>query len=300
MKTSKVIFDIQAREGVVARGSMHREKPEDITMSVRAYPIEMPAQCAVMNMVSYCLTMLREKAEQDPSVKGRYTFIVPENVAIRFFEAQLCVNRGIDIFSRLRKQWMLTPQYNIEFVDEQGTVQTANVWELAIMGLANELQVMLDKSSGWSLNFVNSRTLYRYEIIREDGGDVSEILTAGQTVNFNDGVDTEGKGLKCREFNFLSGQFTVTRRDVRDRNQHVTAHFYVPRLIQAVNEEDGSQISTTSNVIVANDNLEPMYQNGVYVVNAAYLRTKTAEMLPRIKSTRNATVTTVEAESKQF
>lgn len=299
MKTSKAIFDIQAREGIVARASMHRDNPGDITMSARNYPITMPTQCAVMSMVNYCLTMLREAAEEDPSIKGRYTFIVPENVAIRFFEAQKCVNNGSDIMSSLFKRWMDTPQYNMEFTDEDGETQLVNVWQIAIAGLANELQVMMDKTSGWSLNFVNSRTLYRYEIKRADGGDITDILSVGDTVNFNSGVDVE-KGLVCTEFNFLTGQFTVTRRDVRDRNQNITPHFYVPRLIQAINEEDGSQINVTANEIVANENLEPMRQSGVNVVNAAFLRTKTAEMLPRIKSIKSATVTTVDAESRQF
>lgn len=299
MKTSKVIFDIQAREGVVARASMHRDNPENITMSAHNYPIVMPAQCAVMTMVNYCLTMLREAAEKDPSVKGRYTFIVPESVAIRFFEAQKCVNNGTDIMTSLYKRWMSVPQYNMEFTDDDGTVQTVNVWQIAIAGLAAELQVMMDKNSGWSLNFVNSHTLYRYEIKKADGGDITQVLQAGDTVNFVQGVDVE-KGLVCTEFNFLTGQFTVTRRDVRDRSQNVTPHFYVPRLIQAVNEEDGSQISTTANEIIANDSLEPMYQNGVYVVNAAFLRTKTAELLPRIKSVKTANINQVNAESKQF
>lgn len=299
MKTSKVIFDIQAREGVVARASMHRDNPGDITMSARNYPIAMPTQCAVMTMVNYCLTMLREAAEKDPSIKGRYTFIVPENVAIRFFEAQKCVNNGTDIMTALYKRWMDMPQYNMEFVNENGETQTINMWQIAIAGLANDLQIMMNKSSGWSLNFVNSHTLYRYEIRKADGGDITQVLKAGDTVNFVQGVDVE-KGLVCTEFNFLTGQFTVTRRDVRDRNQNVTPHFYVPRLIQAVNEEDGSQISTTANEIIANDNLEPMYQNGVYVVNAAFLRTKTAELLPRIKSVKAANINQVNAESKQF
>lgn len=299
MKTSKAIFDIQAREGVVARASMHRENPNEIVMSARNYPITMPTQCAVMSMVNYCLTMLREDAEKDPSIKGRYTFIVPENVAIRFFEAQKCVNNGSDIMSSLFKRWMDTPQYNITFTDKDGEAQTVNVWQIAIAGLATELQVMMDKSSGWSLNFVNSRTLYRYEIKRADGGNIADILSVGDTVNFDKGVDV-AKGLICTEFNFLSGQFTVTRRDVRDRNQNITPHFYVPRLIQAVNEEDGSQINVMANEIIANDNLEPIRQNDVTVVNAAFLRTKTAEMLPRIKSVKSATVTTVGAESRQF
>lgn len=299
MKSSKAIFDIQAREGIVARASMHRENPSDITVSVRKYPINMPTQCAVMTMAHYCLSMLREAAEKNPSVKGRYTFIVPENVAIRFFEAQKCVNNHTDIMSSLFKSWMDSPQYNIEFTDEDGEIKTANVWQLSIAGLAAELQAMMDKTSGWSLNFMNSRTLYHYEIKRADGSNTADILAAGDTVNFVQGVDVE-KGLVCTELNFLNGKFTVSRRDIRDRNQNVTSHFYVPHLILAINEEDGSQVNVTANEIIANNNLEPMHQQGVYVTNAAFLRTKTAEMLPRIKSIKTAQVRTVDSESKQF
>ena len=300
MKTSKVIFDIQAREGVVARASFHRENPGDITTSARQYPITMPAQCAVMTMTNYCLSMLREAAETDPTIKGRYTFIVPDNVAIRFFEAQKCVNSGNDIVSTLMKGWMRSPQYDMEFENTAtGQWQTVNVWEMAIVGLAAELQIMMNKSSGWSLNFINSRTLYRYEIRSAKGVPTEEVINAGDVVNFVNGVDVE-KELLCTEQNFLSGQLIVSRRDVRDRNQHVTPHFYVPRMIQVENIEDGSRHNMTADQIINNDKLEPVYQNGVYIVNAAFLRTKTAEMLPRITKIRNVQVTAVEGESKQF
>ena len=299
MKTSKVIFDIQAREGIVARASFHRDNPTEIITSAKQYPSYMPTQCATMMMVNYCLTMLREAAEKDPKVKGRYTFIVPENVAIRFFEAQKCVNNKSDVMASLFKSWMNAPQYNVTVQDEDGNAQTCNVWEAVLYDLVSELEIMMDKSSGWSLNFVNSRTLYRYEIRKADGGDITAVLAAGDTVTFSQGVNVE-KGLVCAEQNFLTGTFTVSRRDVRDRNQNVTPHFYVPRLIQAVNEKDGSQVNVTANEIVADENLEPVYQAGVYVVNAAFLRIKTAEMLPRIKSVKTAQVTTVNAESNQF
>lgn len=299
MKTSKVIFDVQAREGIVARASMHRDNPAEIITSAKQYPSYMPAQCATMMMVNHCLTMLREAAEKDPQVKGRYTFIVPENVAIRFFEAQKCVNNKSDVMASLFKKWMNMPQYNVTVPNEEGTAETVNVWEAILYDLVAELEIMMDKSSGWSLNFVNSRTLYRYEIKRADGGDITAVLAAGDTVTFSQGVSVE-KGLVCTEQNFLNGTFTVSRRDVRDRNQNVTPHFYVPRIIQAVNEEDGSQVNATANEIIANDNLEPVYQAGVYIVNAAFLRTKTAEMLPRIKSVKAAQVTTVNADSHQF
>lgn len=291
MRNSKVIFDIQAREGVMVRSSMHRSDPSEITVHTGTYPATTPVQCAVMSMTSYCLSMLREAAERDPSIKGRYTFIVPETVAYRFYQAQGCVNTGKDIRSSLLQKWMYDDQYNMT-TTINGETKTFNVWELTIANLAAELQVMMDKSTGWSMNFVNSRTLYRYEISSSDPTkDITEILSAGDTVNFVNGFDNE-KGLYCREYSFLSGQYTVTRRDVRSRDQRVTSHFYVPRLIRVTNEK-GEQFMSTADQIIAQDNLEPVSQTGIHVVNAAYLRTITAEKLPRIKSIKDANINVV-------
>lgn len=300
MKTAKVIFDVQAREGIVARASMHRDNPTEITVSAREYPIQMPTQVAVMTMVNYCLTMLREAAEKDHSIKGRYVFIVPENVAIRFFEAQKCVNNGTDIMSTLFKPWMNNPQYSMDFEDEDGQLQSVNVWQLAIAGLAEELKIMMDKASGWSLGFINSRSIYRYEIKAANKGvDIADIINEGDTITLTGSVDIN-KGIVCTENNFINGTFEVSRRDVRDRQNNITPHYYVPRTIQAINEEDGSTVNATADQILANENLEPVYQNGVLLVNAAFLRTKTAEQLPRIQRIKRAQVNAVGADSRQF
>jgi len=165
---------------------------------------------------------------------------------------------------------------------------------------------MMDKSNGWSINVINARSLYRWEIKQEDLSDDDDTprLTNGMTVNFKNGIDEDLK-LVCTENNFLNGTFTVTENDVRDRRNNVTKHFYVPRTIQVTNKttnlRQAMSISEFMNLKGEDvENFEPSYENGALLINAAKLRAETARLLPRIQVAKVMNVTTAKANGTQF
>jgi len=311
MKNSIAIFDINAKDGIMARASMRKDAPEAVTTQKFPTVPGEPIQCSLLSMVTYCLAMIRDAAVNDPSLKGRYTFLVPESIAYRLFQAQKCVNAGIDIRSELYLPWMQDDQFLISDTvvnEETGEeeVHQFNAWESAISELADILEEMMDKSNGWSINVINARSLYRWEIKQEDLSDDDDTprLTNGMTVNFKNGIDEDLK-LVCTENNFLNGTFTVTENDVRDRRNNVTKHFYVPRTIQVTNKttnlRQAMSISEFMNLKGEDvENFEPSYENGALLINAAKLRAETARLLPRIQVAKVMNVTTAKANGTQF
>jgi hypothetical protein len=237
--------------------------------------------------------------------------LVPESIAYRLFQAQACVNAGKDMRTELYLPWMQDDQFLITdtVIDEEtGKEETVrfNAWESAIGELADILEEMMDKTTGWSINVLNARSLYRWEIkqseLAED--DPTPRLTNGMKVNFKNGVD-EDLQLVCTENNFLNGEFTVSENDVRDRRNNVTKHFYVPRTIQVNNKDTNMrQVMSISEFMNLKgedvDKFEPAYENGALLINAAKLRTETAKLLPRVKVAKVMKVVAADNANSQF
>jgi hypothetical protein len=310
MKTSIAIFDINAKDGVMARASMRKDAPESVLTQKFPIVAGQPIQCALLDMTTFCLNMIREAAEKDPSLKGRYTFLVPESIAYRLFQAQRCVNEGKNIREELYLPWMKDDQFlitdTVENEDGEEVLDEFNAWESSIRDLATICEEMMDKKTGWSINVMNARTLYRWEIRQSDlaEDDPTPRLTNGMKVNFKNGVD-EDLQLVCTENNFLNGELVVSESDVRDRRNNVTKHFYVPRTIQVTNHETGMrELMTVSDFMNLKgddaDKFEPAYENGALIINAAKLRTKTAELLPRVQVAKVMKVKTAQEGNALF
>jgi hypothetical protein len=308
MRNSIAIFDINAKDGIVARASFRRENPERIVTYKIPCPPREPSQCSLMTMLSYCLESVRSAAESNPTLKGRYTFIVPESIAYRMFQAQGCVNRGTPIVDNLFLPWMDSDEFIIEdeIENEDGKTETVqfNAWKASIEGLASLLEEMLDKKSGWSINFVNARTLYRWELIGGEDENGESILRNGMTVDLKNGTNDDGT-IVCRENNYLTGTFTVSENIVRDRNQHETPHYYVQRMVPVINKETSQRTSMSVGDYMQlseedKEKIEPAYENGVLLINAAKLRTETAKLLPRVKIAKVMTATVATEGGIQF
>ena len=304
MKNSIAILDVNAKDGVVAISKIMRDDPENVTVKTADYDYSMPVQCALMGAVNSILDELHESAQKDPSIKGRYTIMVPETVAYRFFQAQGCVNKGQDITSALYLPWMQAETYNrtATIINDNGEEEVVeyNIWESTISAMSDLLNIMLDKTSGWSINFVNARTLYRYELRSADGTPIDQLIDKGTVVNVVNSYDQDRKVI-CTENNILNGQFVVSRTDVRDRQGNVTPHFYIPRVIPVRTVEGTNSLMTIGELMMPqNDGVTPVNANHVHFFNAAFLRTKTAEVLPRVKMAKTATVTNVSTNGKLF
>lgn len=282
MRRSKAIFDINSKGNVVARASMRNDGSGVIMTQKFQVSEQEPTQCSLISMVAYYLGMIREQAEKDPSLKGRYTFIVPESIAFRMFQAQSSFNQGHDIVSDLYLDWMKAPEYEIT-TEEDGKQITYNAWESAITDLATNLAIMLNKDSGFTINFMNARQIYRWQIVDQHATDPSKPkLEDHMEITLSNGADIE-HGFLCRENNFLNGTFTVTESTIRDRNGGTRKQYHIPRYVP-VNTPEGRKNMTVGEIIaLPEDNRpEPVYENGAVLINAALLRMENAKQLPRI------------------
>lgn len=287
MRNSKVIFDVQAREGVVAVTKMDKNNPQTVTAWTTPYDTNFPAQIAISHAISNILKELLAAAQDDSTVKGRYTIIVPDTIAPRFYEAQKCVNNGIGIAKKLFKaSWMNREEYFATVIDKDGNSQNVNMWMASFQELEPILSVMMNKESGWSINFLNSRTIYRYELISTGNTNIEDVLQQDMKISLKSGVNEE-LGVICRDTSYLDGTFSVIRRDVRDRLGNTKVHFYVPRLVLAISSSTGERKYMTVSEILQSNEWYPAWQGGTLLINAAILRIKTAELLPRLKMVKD-------------
>lgn len=291
MRQSKMIIDINARDNIGTRASI--KSPEYDQMYVQRFEGESgePVQTLVMDIVAYCMNGLRDLAQNDPKVKDRYTFIVPDTVAPRLFQAQALVNNGVqNLADKMYLPWM-----------DRYTENGKNIWYTSLANLSEQLKFMLDRKNGWQINFVNARTLYRYEVLPVDQNDPNIVMEHGMKVMFNQ--SHSDNGLYVRDMSYVNGEFTLQETSTRDRDGNIHKRYFIPRMITVEDQDSHSRfaISTTEYAALSaedQDRLQPVSVNSRYVIMALNLRKENAKQLPVTKIQRNFKI--VDANGAQF
>lgn len=272
MRNSVAIFDINANQGKAVRTSIRTANPGEVKVYQQDYAMNIPAGVATMALLAQQLSSIIKVAEKSPALKGRYTFLLPEPVAIRMFHMQSLFKKGVkaeQVKEDMHFDWMDREEYVLE--------NGENMWTQVIDMLVDLVYPMLDKSSGFSLNFMNARTLYRWKL---EG--VTDDIN-GQTIHFEGGETNIG--VYCTENSFLAGDLKVSASVVRDRNGRETWNYYVPRPIQYQNLETSERGHMSTSELEAADpkKFAPVSEQGVWIINAIKLRKVTASKLPRIQ-----------------
>lgn len=272
MKTSALIVDINSKDGVIARASMRVNKKGEATIVTDKFNGDNNGQIALLNGFAKVLGQLNET-----EFTGRASFILPEAVALRLMGAVKEVKDGGDAYEKLFLGWMAKSS-------------DAEKYSEAISAVVEQIEAFLSVEEN-SLNIVNARALYRYELV----GDGVANVNAGDKITLKDSVNEALKVSAKAENNYLNGEFTATTQTIKDREGNSRVRAFVNRIYKyEVNGE--RKASTASELLAFMDENPKVELSGTESTNAAIsalkLRKINAEQLPRILVAKIQTVAT--------
>ena len=177
MFKSNRIFVIVSRGSQVARVS-YDPKRVKTTKRELIGETDMQSNAAVLQTVNFTLGQLI-----DSQFEGRVSFVVNDDIAIRFFEMRRAIREGEDTVAALQKEWM----------DEE---MLASIEEFCFA--VESLQDTVE------LNFVKLSNVHNWALSIEKEGFV---LEEGMELNFKDGLTEDG--VKCETI--LNGKYVVVK-----------------------------------------------------------------------------------------
>jgi len=262
MKTSAIIIDINSKDSVIARASMRINKKGEATVVTDKFTGDSNGQIALLNGFAKVLGQLNET-----EFTGRASFILPEAVALRLMGAVKEVKDGGDAYEKLYLGWMAKSADAQKYSD-------------AISAVAEQLEAFLSVEEN-SLNIVNARSLYRYELM----GDGIANVNAGDKITLKDSVNEELKVSAQAENNYLNGEFVATTQTIKDREGNSRIRVFVNRVYKY--EVNGERKASTASELLSFMDANPKADiSGSESTNAAIsalkLRKTNAEQLPRV------------------
>lgn len=178
MFKSNRIFVIVSRGGQVARVS-YDPKRVKTTKRVLTGPSDMQSNAAVLQTVNFTLGQLI-----DNKFEGRVSFVVNDDIAIRFFEMRRAIREGEDTVAALQKDWM-----------EEEMLASIEEFCTAVESLGE----------GVELNFVKLSNVHNWALTVEKDGFV---LEEGMELDFTDGLTADEA---VRAETILNGKYVVAK-----------------------------------------------------------------------------------------
>ena len=273
MLNSSIIFDINGANGVIAI-SQASVNPQSDTMEITQQVINvegsMTLDIAMLSTVGNVLTQLA-----DNDLRERISIIIPERVALRTFQALKAKKAGrLDTLEQqLWQSWMAKDS------------QKAN-WENGIADFCEGFRAYQG-----SVNFVNARQLYRYEVVSGDEKGENLRQFNGVEVEFTASVNKEHE-LSVRDNNMINGKFKITVSEVRDRDGNSRYRAFIDRYVTVEVEKDGKKEQRRVTAYEASTlwECEAINDRGAALINGLRLHVKSAEVLPRMKTVKKLVV----------
>lgn len=206
LQNSGTIFAIRSAQGVVARtslrktasGPVYRQFSQDMTVDGVALRNEVLS----LSFMAYTIQHFIESG-----LKGAFTMIVPDSVAIRTYEARGVLNKGGDAQAVITK---LTK----DFMDDD--------YKGAIADLAEQLTA-LHQDPAIDMNVIKASNLTGWAV-----SDSQVDLVPGMILKFQDG--SAENGAITLENNRISGEFELkVRQVINPETGEAKDHFYVDR-----------------------------------------------------------------------
>lgn len=257
MKNSIVIADINNKDNVTAISNM---KITGEKASIKSAKFKAPAKNTQVNL----LNSFAEFIGQMNAIEftGRASIILPESVALRLMGAVKVAKSGGDVADKLYLDWMKSIAGYSEAID----------------AVAEQLYAFLSDEEN-SLNIVNARQLYRYEL----QGNI-ENLKAGDTIQLVNSTNEE-LGVSCTENNFLNGTYTVNTQTIKDRAGNTRIRAFVNRMYKVTTNGEQKSFTASELLTFMNQNPKADIAGNSDATNSAImalkLRTINAELLPR-------------------
>ena len=178
MFKSNRIFTIVSRGGKVARVSYD---PKNVRTTKRELvgETDMASNAAVLQTVNFTLGQLI-----DSGFEGRVSFVVNDDVAIRFFELRRAIREGGDTVAALQKDWM-----------DAEMLASIEEFCLAVESLQDTVE----------LNFVKLSNVYNWALSVEDE---NFVLEEGMELELSEGLTADGA---VRAETILNGKYVVAK-----------------------------------------------------------------------------------------
>lgn len=259
MKTSKKIVDINMKEDVLL-ASMYDVATAAVKVNKLKVDQKQPAASNLMHGVACALASIAGNADN----KGlRISVLVPDAIAVRTFEMLAHKNETAEEISAvLYKDWMSRDS-------------KAEAYAKSIGEMAGAFKSAL--AAGININFVNSRTIYRYELTG-DPENLAALNEIDEIVLTNSANADLGIAIRQGEFSFANGTFKVLKQTRRGPNGSST-HYYVSRNVPMINAEGKREYMPVG--VAAQSNLTPANDAATVLVNVARFRTAAAAYLPK-------------------
>lgn len=272
MKTSKKIVDINMKEDVLL-ASMYDVGTSAVKVNKLKVDPKQPAAANLMHGTACALASIAGNAENKSQ---RITLLVPDAIAVRCFEMLGHKAESADEISAvLYKDWMSRDS-------------KAEAYAKAIGEMAAAFKSAI--AAGVNVNFVNSRTIYRYELTGEPENlkalDEIDEITLTNSANADLGI-----AIRQGEFSFANGNFKVLRQTRRGPNGSST-HYYVSRNVPMIGEDGKRQYMPVG--VAAQSNLIPANDAATVLVNVAKFRAAAAAYLPKKELVKSFTVQVAE------
>ena len=178
MFKSNRIFTIVSRGGKVARVSYD---PKQVRTTKRELigETDMASNAAVLQTVNFTLGQLIESG-----FEGRVSFVVNDDIAIRFFEMRRAIREGEDTVAALQKDWM-----------DAEMLASIEEFCIAVESLKDTVE----------LNFVKLSNIYNWALTLEKE---DFVLEEGMELEFKDGLTADEA---VRAETILNGKYVVTK-----------------------------------------------------------------------------------------
>lgn len=259
MKNSALILDVNQKENVQIIASLNTAT-NTIKLNKLAIDQKVAGAANAMHGAGTALAALPAEVQGK-----RVTLIVPDSIAVRCFEMLKYRDQSEDeIAGMLYKPWMSKDA-------------SAEAYAEAIALMVKGFKSAMAKNI--SVNFVNARTIYRYELV----GDAENIaaLVDMDTIDLVNSVNTD-LGIKVRdgEFSFANGTYKILKQTRRGANGSNT-HYYISRMLSAIVDGKRVQLPVGQAAGMPVDAVKPVNDNGITLLNVARFRAEAAKALPR-------------------
>ena len=257
MRNSVMVIDINQKENCQLISSYNTETNE---VKVNKFEID-PKTAVAANMLHGVGVAL---AALPKAVDGkRVTILVPDAIAVRTFEMLKNRNSAEDeIAALLFKSWMSEDK-------------SADAYAAGIALMVKGYKAALARNI--NINFVNSRTLYRYELVgdgKEALADMSEITLV------NSANEDLGIAIRQGEFSFANGTYKVIKQ-TRRGNGGSNTHYYIQRHISATVNGERKSLPVAQAAGMPVDAVTPLNDSGITLLNVARFRAIAAAQLPK-------------------
>lgn len=273
MRQSKYFADVTLKDkvGLVSTMAVGKDQPD---VNINKFEID-PKKPQAVNALHLAAIALSSIKEEPTLADQRVTLLIPDSISVRAYEAlKHKAESPEEIASTLLKPWMTDGENAEDYVQAIG--------EFAVAFKA--------ASTFANINVINSRTLYKFEIVGIGGVKENLKNLEGMTeLSLTNSVNEDlGVCVRQGEMSYCNGTYQLQKQN-RGQGGNTYAHYYVTRTVGVI-MPDGTKQRMSVGAAAGMDDIEGQNDSYATLINVAKFRALAAAQLPRTKVVKNFNV----------